>query len=216
MHITSNRIVSTKVRNGYTLIILLVVVVIGVILFFLQRGGFLEGEHGNPNAKGITPWKEWMICEKIKAQAKDDAENEKVNVGFVEYKSHVYLEGTNDSRGDIRIVFSSDGISGNWSGIFHGTNRNLYDIMNGEFSGQFYPDRVFRDEQANIDTSKKYFLCKGEFLLLETGKSKIKYPFGDLYIRGWFGKDKIVEGKFFITSDEKNSWVFTFRGRVGI
>jgi len=207
------RFTSIRRKNsGYALIILLVIIGLGVLVFVLQKTGVLARGPKDPNAEGIMPWAECKIRE-AKQEQSSSAEQPQINP--MQFDGSVWAAGSRgEPRGEIEIYLSGESVGGSWGGGYHGSDNKQYDITGSEFSGKFYPDKKYVDPNGNEDGSKRYFLCKGNFQMQQTGEQFVAVLTGEIYVRGWVGEDKIVSGNVFITSNHKDYKEFEFRGRT--
>ena len=203
-------------RRGYAMIVLVVVIALGVLLFVLQKAGVLQRGPGDPNAEGIMPWTEWESRQKLEGEsAESDESAPALILGALKYDGNLRLVGTGEPRGEITIFIGGDFVGGGWYGGYHNSRtKRQYDLMNSGFSGKFYPDKKYVDEQGNEDASKRYFLCMGKFAMQETGKQIVRLIAGEIYVRGWMDEDNMLTGRVFITSDHKNYHEFEYSGKA--
>lgn len=207
----------TAVRrnSGAAMIILLVIIVLGVAVFALQKAGVFKRRPGDPNAAGILPWDEWKSRQALALEAGEIVIDPNV-IGWaatepLAIKGNMHYGEDKDGRGQILIVFGPGGASGGWSGTYHNATGKLVDVQGGsEFLGRFYRDHT-TDIDGNEDPAKHYFLCKGQFTLMETGEQYVKFRAGDMYVRGWLDENtKKANGIVYVTSNEKDFYEYDF------
>jgi len=199
--------------RGYALIILLVVIGLGVLLFVLQKAGVFNPRPKDPNMPGITPWAEWNARQMLKSQSQSTSAESPLTT-LIQLDGNVRLAGTGEPRGEINLYLGPGGVGGMWLGTYHAGPEKQYDISGSGFSGEFYLDKKYVDEDGNEDPSKRYFLCKGEFQMQELGKQIVRVLTGEIYVRGWLDEENMLTGSIFITSNHKDYKEFTFKGRA--
>jgi hypothetical protein len=201
-------------RRGLAMIILVVIIALGILVFVLQKKGVFKRGPKDPNEEGIMPWTEWKLRQSAVGQESGTSAGEHREVGRLQYGGNALLAGSTEGRGQIKLYLTNDGVRGDWSGSYWGTNKKQYDVTSCGFSGSYYPEKKYVDANGNEDPSQLYFLCAGEFYMMETGKQAVKIIGGEIYVRGWLGADNMIVGRAFITSDHKYYREFEFHGRA--
>ncbi len=208
---------NNKDKRGSAMIILIVVIAIGTLLFILKKAGAFKSGPGDPNAVGIMPWEEWDAREKIAEEAIQDGAKEedlvaKIDIEPLEMKVSLNYQETAEQRGKIQLNISSLGVIGTWTGQYKSsTDKNVQIVGASGFAGQFYPDHTC-DENGDEGSDKHYFLCKGKFWTQADGKHIVTNEMGELYVRGWIGKDKVIVGEFYKKGDGKKYHKYEFSG----
>jgi len=204
-------------NTGAAMIILLIIIVLGVTVFALQKAGVLKRRPADPNTVGILPWDEWKARQALEVEAGEiviDPNEIGWTIGeSLAFKGNLRYSEEKDGRGRILIIFGPGGVRGGWSGSYRNAAGKLVDVQGGSaFSGRFYRDHT-ADIDGNEDPAKHYFLCKGEFNLMETGEQYVKFRAGDMYVRGWLDENtKNANGTVFVTSNEKDFYEYDFAG----
>jgi hypothetical protein len=200
-------------RRGAAMAILVVIIVLGGLVFILQKAGLLQRGIPDPNTEGIMPWTEWEARQKLASEDETETSSE-LFAKSLNYDGNLDVAGTDEPRGELQLFTGGGDVRGMWyGGYYNKRTMRQYELMNGDFSGKFYPGKKYVDENGNEDLSKQYFLCMGKFLMQETGEKIVRGIGGDIYVRGWVDDANMIDGKVFITSDNKNFHEFEFSGR---
>ena len=202
----------SKNRRGNAIVGLIVVLLLVGLVYGFHR--YRKSHTPDPDtAKDLTPWKEWQLREKSEKPIPPISDKQAKIPGALKFDVIVRLPGTENSRGELALLISSEGqIGGNWSGSYSNDKKDSFDIQNGRFDGKVYPGKIYQDEKGQ-DPSKLYFLGKGNFMAHKTSANAKQFHIigGDIYVRGWLNPDLSVAGEIIITSDEKYSETFTFK-----
>jgi len=204
-------------RGGYALLLgLLIVVIVGIIIYYTRLHGPVY-EFGKGESDINPPWRQWhkmdVRFEKGETIGKPTAEQPQIDkILFV--KANCFDE--DKKCGIVQFYFEPDGtIKGGWSASFYLSKDIHFQVMACEFKGNIDPKEIFSDEKGP-DFSRLFFITKGYFSILETNSKngRVRNVTGEAYLRGWMKKDYSVEGDLVITSDAKNFYRYTWKGRA--
>jgi len=220
-------------RKGSAVIVLLVLLALvgGIYLAtFLLKEKYVDPDV----VHDLTPWKEWRMRMMAKGEGEEGAEEVEIveifepivpsaeqvdiNEGLY-YDMNAKQKGAKAPGGEIEINFGPSGsVGGRWYGQYYRKGKNDakvgYNLMGAPFGGFICPQRICQNEYGE-DTSKLYFIAKGDFMIERTNYDvgTVKHMAGAVYVIGWLNKDQSISGEITITSDEKYSECFTFEAK---
>jgi|GEM_PF-1483692 len=201
-------------RRASAGIALLIVLLLVVIVLAVQW--WIKSNVKDPDIVALPPWKEWRLRESSLKPPSQLNEQQPHITQACFFDMHARLPEDNSSRGSITLIIEPGGtVGGQWYGDYHhNTNNRFCDILAGDFSGNVYPAKIYRNEQGEEDQSKLYFIAKGMFLLQATDlREKLRNEGGDIYVKGWLDPEHNAQGEIIITSNEKYFQTFTWHGK---
>ena len=203
-------------RPGYALLLgLLMILVIGMIFYYTRMHGPVY-QIGKGKSDIEVPWRQWhKIGIRLRNGPLGQPGPGQPRIAKALHVAAKPKEETQD-RGQIMLSFLPDGsVLGKWGGQFFVAEKVDFQVMGCQFKGLVDPDKLFSDENGE-DPAKLFFIAKGPFSILETNdkSGRVRSLGGDIYVRGWLGLDKSVDGEIILTYDEQNFYLYTWRGKA--
>jgi len=188
---------SLHLRSGVVvLLILLIIVVVGMLVWLDPTALFHDTDESLPWNQEYRLIKRGEDAELVPSEEQHQL-NKSLEFGFTALE-----EGK--KRGEIDLVIYDNGrVRGNWSGDYRVDDKTTRAVMLAPFTGNIDPTNVYSGEEGE-DLSKLYFMCKGNFIILEnqSGFRDVQVK-GLIYVTGWLDTDNRAFGEVIITSDKK-------------
>lgn len=204
-------------RTGSVLVVgLLLLLIVGMLYWYRRMHGPVY-QIGKGKSDIAIPWRQWHEIH-VRTQKGRPPGLPGEQQPQIPQALHVGAQLYEDTqqRGQLVFTILPDGtVEGQWTGQFNISKYVDYQVMGCQFKGLVDPEQVYSDEQGE-DQSKLFFIAKGPFVILETNddSGKVRNVSGHIYVRGWLGLDNLIEGEVILTADEKNFYLYTWKGRA--
>jgi len=204
-------------RTGSVLLLgLLILLIVGMMYWYKKMHGPVY-QIGKGKSDIAVPWRQWHDIH-VRTQKGHPPGLPGEHQPQISQALHMAARPNEDTqqRGQLVFTILPDGtVEGQWTGQFNISKYVDYQVMGCQFKGLVDPEQVYSDERGE-DPSKLFFLAKGPFVILETNddNGKVRNLSGHIYVRGWLGLDKLVEGEIILTTDEKNFFLYTWKGKA--
>jgi hypothetical protein len=195
---------------------LLVLVVVGMLFWYKRMHGPVY-QIGKGKSDIAVPWRQWHDIY-VRTEKGHPPGEPTEHQAQIPKTLQIVAEPDEDGRqrGRLDLVILPDGsVRGHWGGQFIIRKDVDFQVMGCNFKGLVDPEQVYSDEQGE-DPSKLFFIAKGPFVILETNddNGKVRKLSGNIYVRGWLSVDNLIDGEIILTTDEKNFFLYTWKGKA--